>query len=104
MAADPLTHGRKTIMSIDLTYGATVTAPCGVRRAAERTSASPARVTCPRCRAWAANEERELAQQAVLAARIARENPDLITTADPADFAALANAHDARAERWDEPA
>jgi hypothetical protein len=100
---DPLTHGRKTIAGIDLTSGATTTTPCGKRRPAARTSADPARVSCPQCRAWAANEERELAQRAVAVGRLVREYPDL-SPYSPADFASLANDHDARAERWGDPA
>jgi hypothetical protein len=101
-AADPAVHGRKTIMGADLTSGATVTAPCGKRRPAERTSADPARVTCPDCRAWAAGQERELAEQALAAAEIAREYPQL-SPFTPGGFTQTASDHEARAKRWDGP-
>ena len=99
-APDPAIHGRKTIMGADLTFGATVTAPCGKRRPADRTSADPARVTCPECRTWAAGQERELARQALAAAEIAGEYPDMAPYT-PADFAQTADRHAARAARWD---
>ena len=99
-AIDPAVHGRKTIMGADLTFGATVTAPCGKRRPAERTSSDPAVVTCPECRAWAAGEERELARQALAAAEIARTYPTAPYT--PGDFTQTADRHEARAARWDE--
>ena len=99
-APDPAIHGRKTIMGADLTFGATVTAPCGKRRPADRTSADPARVTCPDCRAWAAGQERELARQALAAAEIAGEYSGL-TPYTPEDFMQHADRHEARAKQWD---
>ena len=36
MIRDTLTHGRKTIAGLDLTYGETTTTPCGKRRPALR--------------------------------------------------------------------
>lgn len=100
-APDPAVHGRKTIAGIDLTFGATTTAPCGKRRPVERTSADPARVTCPDCRAWAAGEERDLAQSALAAAQIAHDYPRF-SPYSPQEFTALAGDHDTRARRWDE--
>ena len=100
MPSDPLTHGRKTVAGLDLTFGATTQAPCGKRRPAGRTSADPDKVTCPDCRAWAAAEERELAQTALAAAGLAGKYPGL-SPYSPEDFEETAAGHEARAGRWD---
>ena len=96
---DQLTHGRKTYTGADLSFGASVTTPCGKRRPRERTSTDPAEVTCLYCRTWYATEAREIADMARAAADIARQHPGL-TAAPPGDFTETARAHDARAEQW----
>jgi hypothetical protein len=101
-ARDTRIHGRKTIIGFDLTFGKTTTTPCGKTRPRERTSADPAQVTCPDCRAWAAGEEREMADMASAAARILRENPEYPAhDYTPADFESIADGHLANAARWE---
>ena len=98
---DPLTHGRKTISGTDLTFGATTTTPCGKKRSRERTSTDPAAVDCPDCRAWFAEQEREMTSAARAAADIAIAHPHL-ALCTPEEFTHIAWVHDVRAERWEE--
>lgn len=99
---DPLTHGRKTIMGADLSFGRTVTTACGKRRLTRDTSTDPARVDCPGCRAWAAANERELAGMARAAADIVTRHPEMARPGQaPGLFTETAREHDTRAKTWE---
>jgi hypothetical protein len=91
MAKDSLTHARKTIMGIDLAFGATTGTGCGKRRALDLTSTDLAVITCPACREWRRSQELELASMADAVATL--DQVDIKSGMGPDDFRALAEQH-----------